>query len=283
MVQTTTSSTLKNFYGGDYAGHHATFSQVDGSLIPVPEHYVPDSLIEWGMIPTAFEVITSEDISKDVDDNGLENGKDDKCKIICQRNTIKVMPEVGCGLDNLDVIRDTEEWLLQDNITESSLILSQPIIIQQVDGSIQECQCSSLYNSGLNRLEIIFTIDSYHKHAHYVDINGEKDQNNVSGEQRHRRRIRVAFQLENSDGAQSNKITKPIDIIQERQTSSESSQGNIAQGGGLDARTVTRLIGKENSNHPFSDGKALDLETTMVGQWMIQSIPSSLSSKETKI
>ena len=95
MVQTTVSSTLKNFYGGDYAGHHATFSQVDGSLIPVPEHYVPDSLIEWGMIPTAFEVITSEDfiISKDVGGDELESNKDDKCKIICQRNSIKVMPE----------------------------------------------------------------------------------------------------------------------------------------------------------------------------------------------
>lgn len=45
------SALAKNILGGDFAGQSATFSGIDGKLIPVPEYYVPESMIEWGQIP----------------------------------------------------------------------------------------------------------------------------------------------------------------------------------------------------------------------------------------
>lgn len=45
------SALSKSILGGDFAGQSATFSGIDGKLIPVPEYYVPESMIEWGQIP----------------------------------------------------------------------------------------------------------------------------------------------------------------------------------------------------------------------------------------
>lgn len=87
-----TRSMMNNALLGDFAGHSATFSSVDGSLIPVPEYLVPEAMIDWGQVPTAFEVVVSEDLI----DNVLE------------RNIVSIMPEIGCGVDNLDTIKKVQ-------------------------------------------------------------------------------------------------------------------------------------------------------------------------------
>ena len=42
---------MKELYCGDWAGHLASFSCKTGKLVPVPEHLVPESMIEWGAVP----------------------------------------------------------------------------------------------------------------------------------------------------------------------------------------------------------------------------------------
>ena len=51
----------------------------------VPEHLLPETMVEWGEIPPGFETLCSESIS----DSTLK------------RNVLQVYPEVGCGCDNL--------------------------------------------------------------------------------------------------------------------------------------------------------------------------------------
>ena len=38
--------------GGDWAGLSATFDPASGALVPVPEHLVPASMVEWGDVPS---------------------------------------------------------------------------------------------------------------------------------------------------------------------------------------------------------------------------------------
>mmetsp|Transcript_55035 Transcript_55035/g.61492 ORF Transcript_55035/g.61492 Transcript_55035/m.61492 type:complete len:195 (+) Transcript_55035:579-1163(+) len=80
-------------------------------------------------------------------------------------------------------------------------------------------------------------------------------------------RTRVRVHLPQEKNTNQLARSSPIVVTKERQTSQESSRGTIAQGGGLDARTVTTLIGKELLAHkPFSDRKAVDL-VTLEGKW----------------
>ena len=112
MMSTSTSSSQSvistsqknNIVGGDYAGLLATFSSKTGELISVPEHLVPASMLEWGDIPSSLEILTSEDwLSSSNDD--CNDAKE------MERTTITVLPEVGCGIDNLEVIKKIEKFL----------------------------------------------------------------------------------------------------------------------------------------------------------------------------
>mmetsp|Transcript_13457 Transcript_13457/g.26855 ORF Transcript_13457/g.26855 Transcript_13457/m.26855 type:complete len:301 (-) Transcript_13457:52-954(-) len=82
---------------GDHAGHVAKFSP-SGSLLPVPDHYVPEVLLEWGQAPYHLEVLTSDTVREGV----------------LERKEIRVLPAVGCGVDNLDVERRGRDVDLSD-------------------------------------------------------------------------------------------------------------------------------------------------------------------------
>lgn len=86
-----------NLYGGDFAGLSASFSPQDGTLIKVPEHLVPEALLEWGKAPSCFEVLVSEEFS----DNNLK------------RQTVQILPAVGCGVDNLETFKKEEVLEIQ--------------------------------------------------------------------------------------------------------------------------------------------------------------------------
>jgi hypothetical protein len=193
-------------YGGDFAGHSATFSSKTGALIPVPEHYLPQSLIEWDRIPTSFEVITSEDL----DEGGFS----------IRRNGVTVIPEVGCGVDNLDTLASSQDFLHKD--VKLCRTLESSITIGAIAKQLKLQQTS--------QLETTFSTRS--------------------------NRLRVSLDL----NRESCLITSPIRITLERQTSQESTRGKIAQGGGLDGRTVANLIGKDLYNPPFSDASPLTMD-----------------------
>jgi hypothetical protein len=80
---------------GDFAGLTATFSPT-GSLIPVPEQFIPTSLLKWGQEPSCLEVIVSETMSEGM----------------IERQTATVYPAVGCDVDNLATSKTTHsiQW-----------------------------------------------------------------------------------------------------------------------------------------------------------------------------
>jgi hypothetical protein len=90
--QAVDADALPSVYGGDFCGLSATFSATTGDLIPVPEYLVPDVLLEWGQGPSCLEVIVSEDIH----DGSFT------------RQTVTVVPDVGCGVDNLDTMKSEQ-------------------------------------------------------------------------------------------------------------------------------------------------------------------------------
>eukprot|EP01083_Nonionella_stella_P222377 793624_1 len=73
-----TSTEKLNIFGGDYAGHSATFSSIDGALIPVPNHYVPEAMVEWGQVPNGLESIVSEDLVQNENENENENDNENE-------------------------------------------------------------------------------------------------------------------------------------------------------------------------------------------------------------
>lgn len=79
--------------GGDFAGYTATYDPTTRQIKPVPEYMVPAALLEWGQHPTSLEIIASEDFP--ATDAGSPS--------TLERVSLTVLPEVGCGIDNLDV------------------------------------------------------------------------------------------------------------------------------------------------------------------------------------
>jgi len=78
--------TVTPLVGGDYAGLSATFD-AHGKLIPIQEHWIPESLLEWGQAPWCLEVLVSEDVDATT------------------RQTVTILPETGCAVDNLETIK----------------------------------------------------------------------------------------------------------------------------------------------------------------------------------
>ena len=66
------------------------------------------------------------------------------------------------------------------------------------------------------------------------------------------RRLRVMM-----DVTQDKKIKTPIVIVLEKRTSKTSSGGTIADGGGLDGRTVSQLLGDDFKGKPFCEVKPM--------------------------
>ena len=175
-------------------------------------------MIEWGQVPNYLEVIVSEDLNTNID-----------VDTVFERNTVTVMPEVGCGLDNLDTIK-TKEVVPLD---------SYHYHICQFDGDGNDCNtgikvAAMFVKEGKRRIECIFV----------------RDNDDNDDEQRQRQRTRVCINLQDNGQMKS-----PIQIIREHMTSDKSSHGTIADGGGLDARTVTQLVGRENISKPFCEEK----------------------------
>jgi len=176
---------------GDFAGLSATFSP-EGFLIPVPQHLVPEALLEWGQAPSCLEVIVSEQILAD--------------ERTIERQTVTVYPAVGCGVDNLDTSK-VIECIRWDSKASSDAAIA-------MDYEISDKKV---------RTETIFALPNNH-------------------------RLRLILDLINQQ------VQSPIRVNLERRTSTTSTRGTISDGGGLDGRTVSRLLGDElNSGTQFSD------------------------------
>jgi len=230
---------LKKYYGGDYAGHIATFSQTTGKLIPVPDYYVPETLIEWGMIPSSFELLTSEDIAFP--------GDNDENLPQLNRVGIRVIPETGCGVDNLDTL------VKKDSISISSL--------ETFDS--HGTASSILRSDDTNTKFVLETIFAPTTSLPPSEIrNTEQDQGGDSI----LKRIRVSLTIESLPQLS---LAAPIEVIVERQTSIVSSEGKVVDGGGLTGSAVYQLIG-DSANKPFSDKQGFKLDR-LTGRWISSS------------
>ena len=120
VVDRISPDSMSSLFGGDYAGLSATFSADTGELIRVPEHLVPDSLVEWGRVPSCLEILASEDF---IEEGGEDRGTDattattattatPQNSIGLERKVVTVLPEVGCGVDNLETSRSSESMIL---------------------------------------------------------------------------------------------------------------------------------------------------------------------------
>ena len=244
-----TSNIVISLLGGDYAGHSATFSSSDGKLIPVPEHLVPESLIEWGQIPSCLEVLSSEDVAF--------ASAGDEIGIQLQRGTVSVLPEVGCGVDNLESIR-TVETLQLSSTSGSTVSASAGISTGQFfafaenededDGDCRQVlawqtNMTPLREASRIKIETAFSLPS-----EMGPCINEDD-----GDKSFERRIRISFEAMPSE----RKISSPISVISERRIGDTGSGAQWGVGGGLDGRTVSKLIGKEGVTNPFADNEPL--------------------------
>ncbi len=187
--------------GGDYAGLSATFSTTTGELIPVPEYLVPKVLLEWGQGPSCLEVICSENVEQPQ-------------HMSMTRTTVSVVPDVGCGVDNLDTMKSQDEIDMHQ--------------IKSFDNTIVALEYT-LPNK-MTRHETTFWL--------------QQDQ----------QRVRVMVDI------QDNQVKSPVTIVLEQQTSKQSTRGTIADGGGLDGRTVSRLLGDLAKGKPFAEQSPISWE-----------------------
>jgi hypothetical protein len=230
--------------GGDFAGVAATFNPGDGSFIPIPDYLIPDALKEWGQEPKCLEVLVSEDI---YDDDNDDNDDNDDGPILT-RITTTILPETGCGVDNLETVIAKDEidlesqWrssgdniMISNNINMAAFNNYDTTNNNNDDDNVDDVKdiIGLQYPIGDDelRLETIFGLDD--------------DDGLVS-------RIRVAIDVIPSQ--ENFAIQTPMVITLERRTSSISSGGTISNGGGLDGRTVSMLLGERlRSSKTFVD------------------------------
>jgi len=232
-----------NLLGGDYAGVWINIDK-NGDVDPLPDHHVPAAMKEWDQAPVCYEVITSED-------SIIEDA-------IYNRRIITILPETGCGVDNLEVLKsevrlqEVASYRFQDDEGEE-------------EGTAQ-CFFAPL-RGGIDPewlLDIIFDANS----------------NQVTD---HRVRLGIIVKRLSESGQDTNHVwevstvpapglSSPFFITWERQFNKTSSSGGLAKGGGLDGQSVSRWIGDNIEKHfstvpnesVESKGEEQDLPTTQL-------------------
>ena len=192
----------------------------EGTLIEIPDHLIPESLKEWGQEPKCLEVLVSEDFTKD------------NSALI--RHTVTVLPDTGCGVDNLETVKVSDDIDLSSQAGENS-----NLVALQYSTADEEL-----------RVETIFGLDDGY-------------------------RMRVVMDMYPSDPVFV--IKSPMALIFERRTSASSSGGTIADGGGLDGRTVSMLLGKRLRQSPtFAEEEPNDVSFASEGMQFV-SLPGNIS------
>ncbi|KAG7349459.1 hypothetical protein IV203_012056 [Nitzschia inconspicua] len=205
----TSSSKGQAPLGGDFAGLAATFDPGDGSFIPIPEYLIPPSLLEWGQEPKCLEVLVSEEINED--------------ETSMMRITTTVLPDTGCSVDNLETIKAADEIDLESQW--SCRIEEQGEIQEEGATTVVGLQYPLQDDSNELRVETIFGLEA------------------EDGKQY---RMRVAIDVVPSP-PDTFGIQSPMVLTLERRTNAVSSGGTIGDGGGLDGRTVSMLLGERLS------------------------------------
>lgn len=238
---------------GDYVGLSATFSSSSndinnggvGKLIPVPEHLVPESMIEWGDIPTYLEVLSSEDIiTLDHDDSS-----DDKKEQKLERTVITVLPEVGCGIDNLETTEKVEEFHLQQHEQSDSRFVTWKETAQEHEVVALD-KSTEIGGVKVLNIETIFQVDS---EVVITDDNNEdtapaaqSENNEEQTSTIYPRRIRISLNIDRETNCIiKDTITLNVERLYSNSTKGTRWSGPKSNSGGLDARSVLNHIGRD--------------------------------------
>mmetsp|Transcript_21224 Transcript_21224/g.29737 ORF Transcript_21224/g.29737 Transcript_21224/m.29737 type:complete len:408 (+) Transcript_21224:84-1307(+) len=228
---------IENFFGGDFAGHFATYDASNGKLIKVPEHLVPKIMVEWGQVPSCLEVLTSESISTD------GNNSEENTGLVLNRRELKVLPEVGCGIDNLETLSEDFSFRFSENEKK------QVKCFGDLDGICVLCITQpdeSPRGEVRTKVEAVFSMRGNSNNYHLPEMKDvELDFNQPDKKIEHHSRIRIQMYVTKYS------ILSPIKMTCERKVSNLCTLGKFASGGGLDGRTVSKLVGKDNINKPF--------------------------------
>lgn len=222
------SSTTVVPIGGDFCGISATFDPMDGTFIPIPEYMIPDALIEWGQQPTTLEIITSED-------NVVVDDEQNHDNLLWNRQIITVSPEIGCALDN-QMIQKSKEVIESNHIWQNRSTNDDDQHITIVQQSLRYVQNKCIVETMFgwiipdHRIRVVVTV-----------VGNDNDD------------VTTDLQQKQSLLSSNIKLIKPVTIIIERQFDINSSNGTIGNGGGLDARSVSDMLGvtiqKYRQNH----------------------------------
>ena len=217
--------------GGDFCGHVATFTP-QGRLIPVPEHFVPKVLLEWGQHPSYLEVIVSEETTMMLSQQQQQQEGEETTTVttttaalqsqqpygktlLLERHMVTIYPSVGCGVDNLDTTKTSETLLWTHQLSTKDVMAMD---YQSYKHNNNNNDDSTI----ITRTETIFALPNQHRLRFVLDMKLGNTNNN------------------------NNNIQSPLRMYVERQTSTVSTKGTIADGGGLDGRTVSTLLGKDD-------------------------------------
>ena len=252
----------------------------------MPERLVPPSMVEWGAIPPCLETLTSEDYwiavvvgdENDDDENDNDGGGGGSSPLLT-RTVVTVLPEVGCGIDNLEVTRRSED--LSSHVFRRLVgwrSSSAPPAARDDDegcrgGGIRRTERRNQEVAVVDRgsgttyeVETIFQVDDDTDEREEENDGDDDDYDGTTTTTttttttmtRHRR-IRVSLSLviperrteedRRGGGGIAIKPSNLIDLRVERRVSSRSTRGTAWTGpahdsGGLDARTVSRTIGE---------------------------------------
>jgi len=149
------------------------------------------------------------------------------------RVEVEVMPEVGCGLDNLDTMKKVT------NITLGSVEVLHSFESFPLNGLLVLSQTKEVRPSSQHHGEKLYNIN-----FEYVSLSEKFLIENDDDTRSSCNRLRLNFVF----NPLRNSIINQINLVRERRVCDKTTRGTIADDGGLDARTVTQLIGNAKFN-----------------------------------
>lgn len=250
---------------GDFAGLTANFHWPSGDLVEIPQHLVPKTLVEWGQVPTCLEVLTSESPDES-GDSGTDRTIRSARKMA--RHTITVLPSIGCAVDNLETITSGIERFETCSILPAQILTSN-------DEAWPVRVISYWPTNHLSRRRIV--VEATFPIENPVVASATREGLDCQ-EEGHRIRMSVPLELTDRDGSPRVQPVSPISITCERMVSQDSSGGTLADGGGLDGQSVSRMLGPflRHSYDAFAQKGNTPPFSSFVAEWRdrIQSLSS---------
>lgn len=233
LKKTNRRSTFSSLLGGQYAGYLVEFlaSENGVSIVSIHDRLVPDELIQWGQVPKSWELLLSEEI---------ENESNSETSSCLRRETTTILPGVGCGLDSLETIRTTENFLFNTDQIEGNRAMRDPTLsawyiehnkILAIDTLRQSVQ-DTITSARNSHLETIFDLPTTdHRLRVLIEVEITANQ---------------ATQRSNSKNDYQYKLSPsvPIRTYWERRYNNTDNAVAIDGNGHVDAVTIFNLIGE---------------------------------------